>query len=259
MLIKANNCLATLLSNSIVSFGMIGRLPNFSKFSGQNSLAYRRMLADDCLVMRNLFIQVKDTPNPNFMKFSPTGKVVMENGRRDSQQAHLTSRQPGSHSDRRSPKLCLPLTELLECSTVRTTSLLVSKTKWNGMTSSRRSTRRSNSSMLLESLSSLKSKHLVETMSKTLTRRQLHSSKRFWRPASVLRSKTTVETLSSWISKKKLAKWVSHSRGLAPTAQALVGISWTLPGVTLKNGIERMLVYYVAEVKSVKAVDFSQV
>ena len=31
-------------------------------------------------IVKNLFIQTKTTPNPNFMKFIPTGKTIMETG-----------------------------------------------------------------------------------------------------------------------------------------------------------------------------------
>jgi hypothetical protein len=33
--------------------------------------------------MKNIFIQTKKTPNPNFLKFIPTGKIIMEEGTMD--------------------------------------------------------------------------------------------------------------------------------------------------------------------------------
>lgn len=60
---------------------MIGRLVQLNKYCAENSFAFRRRQVVDLSVMRNLFIQVKDTPNPNFMKFTPTGRIVMESGK----------------------------------------------------------------------------------------------------------------------------------------------------------------------------------
>ena len=34
-------------------------------------------------VVRNLFVSAAETPNPNFMKFVPNGKVVLDNGTKD--------------------------------------------------------------------------------------------------------------------------------------------------------------------------------
>ena len=46
-------------------------------YNNQMSHIHKRKFLE---IVKNLFIQSKTTPNPNFMKFIPTGKTIMETG-----------------------------------------------------------------------------------------------------------------------------------------------------------------------------------
>ena len=54
---------------------------SFALASKYNSKSLLRLTLG---ILRGLFVKMSDTPNPNFMKFTPTGKTVMDQGTTDT-------------------------------------------------------------------------------------------------------------------------------------------------------------------------------